>query len=400
MAVFIQMPKLGLTMTEGTVIRWMKREGDTIEEGQELLEIETDKTNNIELAKTSGTLLKIMCQEGETVPILTKIAMIGQPGEAVPEDDPQAKPTQKDDEPVTFARPVLAAKEAPPPATGRVMASPLAKKLAKELGVDLAPVAASLGNRRIDRDAVQRFADARQASPAAMPSLNGLSGMRKAIAAALTLSKSTVPHFYLDIEVNMEGVVACRAKYNEKAEQFGGPKLAMDFILAKAVALALQDHPKVNRILENDAIRQFGTANVAVAVALDEGILAPVVRDVGIMKLADVAKAYGQLIDKARAGTLQTSDCTDGVLTISNLGKYEVTGFTAILNPPQSTILAVGRTMDRVIAKNSGIHIAPMMTIAASFDHRIIDGAVGAAFMTDLKRILEKPEQHIPELRV
>lgn len=402
MATIVKLPKCGINMEEGIITNFLVQEGDTVVKGQPLAELETDKTVTEITAPADGCILKILCAAGDYLPILTPVFAIGAPGETFadqPEPAAQPKPAEQKAEPKAAPAPSV---QVCYPLEGRVKASPLAKKIAAELGIDLHEVTGTGPEKGILRRDVLRFASTRPkavpASPKAgyapvpawdLPVKNRipLKGMRKAIADNMSRSKALVPHFALTTSIDMGEAMALRGKFKAQC----GLRISYNDILAKAVACAIRSNPAINSSMGEGEILEFEPVNVGIAVGLDNGLIVPVVRDVGSKPLTAVAQESAALIQDARDGRLSPDACTGGTITISNLGMYEVDQFSAIINVPESCILAVGKIEDRPVGQNGEIVLRPMMNVTASFDHRIIDGTVGAQFLTELKRCMEHP---------
>ncbi len=422
MATFIDMPKLSDTMTVGTVANWLKNEGDAIEAGDVIAEIETDKATMELEAFDDGILLKQIAKAGDQVAIGAPIAAIGEEGEEfeIP-SAPAAAAPKEDAEPAapasTHAAPASAATSAPaaPASDAKIKASPLAKKLAKAEGIDLATISGSGPNGRIvkqdvlDAKANGGSAPAPTASPlsAAPVALPGLaiaetvdipvSSMRGVIAKRLVESKVNAPHFYLQIEVNAANLLATRAKINADLanvppEHGGGIKLTVNDFILKASAEALRRVPTMNRAWQGNTIRQNGAVNLAFGVAIDDGLLTPVIRNAESKTLKQIAIEAKELIGKARNKKLSPAEMSDSTFTVTNLGMYGISSFYGIINTPNAGILSVGATEKKPIVNEAGeIVVGQMMTIGVSCDHRAVDGAVGAQYLQALKILLETP---------
>ncbi|MDO7876148.1 pyruvate dehydrogenase complex dihydrolipoamide acetyltransferase [Hymenobacter sp. ASUV-10] len=423
-ATVVRMPKMSDTMTEGTIAAWLKKVGDKVKSGDILAEVETDKAT-MELENyEDGTLLYTGPKEGEAVAVDGILAIIGEEGAdvqallggggAAPAAAPAAA-SQGEAAPAAQAAP--AAAEAPATAApgGRILASPLAKSIAKEKGIDLAQVKGSGDNGRIVQRDVADFkagaAPAPQAAPAhaapaaeapkaAAPSAapapasaegtytdTPVSQMRKVIAKRLSESLFTAPHFYLTMEINMDRAMDARVKLNELSPV----KLSFNDMVVKASAVALRQHPVVNSSWLGDRIRQNKVINIGVAVAVDEGLLVPVIRTADQKGLAQIATEVKELAGKAKSKKLQPAEWEGSTFTISNLGMFGIEEFTAIINPPDACILAVGGIKQTPIVKDGQIVIGNVMKVTLSCDHRVVDGATGAAFLQTLKGLLEDP---------
>ena len=407
MAIYIEMPKLSDTMTEGTLLKWRKREGDKVETGDVLAEIETDKATMEMEAFDDGILHKHLIAAGAKAAVGSKIGLLLQKGEAPPAegaaipDSPKAAAAKAD----TISEPPAAkasSQAAPASASGaRVKASPLAKKVAKEKGVELSNLAGTgPGGRIVVKDVQGAQPGAKTAGPApiaAMPAGPGdqrlpLSGMRRIIAERLLASKSTIPHFYLNIEVDAGPLMKFRAEANAASEAAGGAKLTVNDFVLKAVVAAAVKVPAVNASFAGDAIIQYGSVNLSVAVAVEEGLVTPVIRDAQKKTLREISEAVKDLATRARGKKLKPEEYAGGTLTVSNLGSYGIDSFSAIINPPQALIIAVGAIVKKPVvnAKNE-IVVGQRLAIGLSADHRVVDGAVGAQYLAELRRLIESP---------
>ncbi len=416
MAAEVKVPRLGQGMESGTVVRWLKAEGDTVEKGEPLYELDTEKVTQEVEAEAAGVLLRITVPEGDEVPVGTTIAFIGEAGEEVPDVSANGKPPQPAAEPRADAVEAPAdeapADEAPadePPAAEaaapalaprredgeRIKASPLARRIARERGVDLASIAGTGPEGRIIAEDVDRAAAvAPAAAPAeAAPLPPGEieeiphTGVRRTIARRLT-EAARVPVFQLQVSVDMtranEVVAGSRELYPDV-------KVTVSDLLTKVSAAALRRHPDVNASFTEEAIVRYPTANVGLAVAAPQGLVVPVVHAAERRSLAEIAAVRADLVDRARSGKLRAEDMEGGTFTVSNLGMFGVERFVAILNPPQAAILAVGQTEDRPVARGGEVVIRPMLTATLTVDHRAVDGAPAADFLRTLKALLEEP---------
>ena len=414
MAKYIEMPKLSDTMTEGTLLKWRKKEGDKVETGDVIADVETDKATMEMEAFDDGILHKFFVAEGAKVPIGDKVALLLEKGEAPPEDN---------EIPVTESKKSVAAKTdtiAPPPqaesarpaagkaaattAGGRVKASPLAKKVAAAKGVDLSALTGTGPGGRIvakDVEGAQPGAPvAKSAAPAPVAATAAgpgdqriaLSGMRRVIAERLLTSKTTIPHFYLNIEVDAGPLMKFRAEANVATEAAGGSKLTVNDFILKAVVAAAVKVPAVNASFAGDAIIQYGSVNLSVAVAVEEGLVTPVIRDAQKRSLREISEAVKDLAARARSKKLKPEEYQGGTITVSNLGNYGIDSFSAIINPPQALIIAVGAIVKKPVvnAKNE-IVVGQRLAIGLSADHRVVDGAVGAQYLAELRKLIESP---------
>ena len=392
---FFCMPKLGMDMEEGVVGAWRKAEGETVQKGEILAEIESDKAMVEVEAPKSGTLLKIFCQEGDAVPCGTPIAFIGQPGEAVPDPAaPVAAPAPVE------AAPAVQAPAAAPVATkrddGRIIASPRARRAAANGEVDLSAVAGTGENGRIvEQDVLDYIASGAACSVAkktrvAKDEIVPIAGMRKVIASRMRNSLQEMAQTNTRMDVDMSNMIAFRKQMNDRLAAQGIKVSYVDLLVA-ACAKALIENPEANCSWEADGIHFKNYANIGIAVDSKKGLVVPVVKDADILSIPEISKASRALINKARDGALKPDDMKGGTFTISNLGMFEVDSFTAIVNPPETCILAVGRIADRAVVVDGQIVVRPMMNLCLSYDHRAIDGAPSARFLQCLKHYLENP---------
>jgi pyruvate dehydrogenase E2 component (dihydrolipoamide acetyltransferase) len=428
----VVMPKLSEAMETGKLLRWLKQEGDRVSGGDIVAEIETDKAD-IELeAFGSGVLRKLVVQPGSTVPVGNLIAVIADPDEdisgvvggaaaaapAAPAPPKAAAPAPAPpDAPPPAAAP--AAKPAPAPAApapaaapvpvpaptagGRVKASPLARKLAERAGVDLGSLLGTgPGGRIIQRDveAAQARGPAAPApavpkAPAAAAAVAGeghedipLSQIRAAIARQMVQSKGPVPHFYITTEIAMERAVTLREELQALP---GAPRVTFTDFIVRACALTLAKHPGVNASFQGHAIRRHQAAHIGIAVALDDGLITPVLRDCGSKSLLQIASEARDLVERTRGRKLRSPELTGATFSISNLGMFPIDEFSAIINPPEGAILAVGAIVEKPVVVQGQLAVGKRMRVTLSCDHRVMDGAMGARFLADLKALLEAP---------
>ena len=400
MATEIKLPRLGQGMEAGTIVKWLKAEGDQVEKGEPLYELDTGKVTQEVEADASGVLLRIAVQEGE-VEVGRTIAVIGEQGEEVaapstPESDGDAGADAPAGEPQPAPPPAPAPDvDASPRANGRIKASPLARRIARERGVDLASLRGTGPEGRIVAEDVERATAApRAAVPAtAPPTVVGevesreLTSVRRTIARRLT-EAWTVPVFQLTISVEMTRANALLAKLREAHPDV---RITATDVLTRLSAAALVRHRDVNAQFTEDAIEIFPSANVGIAVAAPQGLVVPVVHGADRLTIAQIAAARADLVERARSAKLRSEDLDGGTFTISNLGMFGVEQFVAVLNPPQAAILAVGATEDRVVAVDGEPAVRPMLTLTLTCDHRAVDGATGADFLRTLKASLEEP---------
>jgi pyruvate dehydrogenase E2 component (dihydrolipoamide acetyltransferase) len=389
------LPRLGQGMESGTIVRWLKSEGEPVQKGEPLFELDTDKVTQEVEAEAAGVLLKIAVAEGE-VPVGQTVAFIGTEGEDVPEVA-AAAPPQEDSKP-SEPEPAQEApqQEAAATTNGRLKASPLARRLARERGVDLRSVRGTGPEGRIVAEDVERaeaggpppppsFAPA--AVPAGEVERIPLSNVRKTIARRLTEAWQ-IPVFQLQTSADMTRANALVAKLRERDPDV---RITVTDVLTKVCAQALMRHRQVNAEFTDDAILIHPSANVGLAVAAPQGLVVPVIRSAERLSLSEIPRIRADLVGRARENKLRAEDLEGGTFTISNLGMYAVESFTAVLNPPQAAIVAVGATEERVVPGDGGTAVRPMVTLTATFDHRAVDGAPAAAFLHTLKESLEDP---------
>ncbi|AKQ67450.1 Dihydrolipoamide acetyltransferase component of pyruvate dehydrogenase complex [Myxococcus hansupus] len=404
----IQMPNLSPTMTEGKIVKWLKKQGDKVSSGEAVAEVETDKSNLEIEAYDDGTLAEIVVGENEMAKVGAPIAYLtGKGAKAAPSAPAQAPAAPKPAAPAPSA-PKAAAAPQPAPASKpapsggrRLRASPVAKKIAKEKGLDLTQVSGSgPSGRVVKRDIEEALSRGPVAAPAAKkapaaqpttgvrpePTVVPLTSMRKVIAQRMTEVKPGVPHFYLTIEVDMEAAV----KVREEAKAMD-LKVSVNDLIVKAVAMAVRRYPKINVSLQGDKVVQFHSVDVGIAVALEEGLITPILKDADQKGLQAIATGVRELAERARKRALKPDEYTGGSITVSNLGMYGIDQFVAVINPPQASILAVGAVAEKAVVRDGQLAVRKMMTATLSCDHRVIDGAIGAEFLRELRGLLEHP---------
>ncbi len=406
----VVMPKLSEQMETGKIIKWLKQEGDRVQAGDILAEVETDKADVEMEAFGAGVLRKILAPPGTTAPVGTLIGVIAEPDEDItglggPDMAPQTlQPAQPAKPSAPAVRPSVVAPVREAPVTspalaavgGRIKASPLARKIAAQSGVDLRLLHGSGPGGRVVRRDVEAAATAPAARPAvAVPAASGvefedrpLGQVRAAIARRMPLSKAPVPHFYVSSEVAMDRAWTLREELNALE---GGPRISVNDLVIRACALALLAHPGVNASFQGESIRVFHRAHIGIAVALDDGLITPVLRDVHARSLAQIAVDARDLAERARQRKLRAPELSGATFSISNLGMFEVTEFSAIINPPEGAILAVGAVRRMPVVTDEGLGVGRRMMLTLSCDHRVMDGAMGARFLQDVKRLLEEP---------
>ena len=411
MAKDILMPLLSPSMTEGTVVKWIKKEGDAVKSGEVIAEVETDKATMDLEAFDSGILRKILVQEGAKVAVQSRIGIIGSKDEKIDESAPAAtpaapaesksEPAKKDEPKKEEAKAPASALQSSAPSNGRVKASPLAKKIAKAQGVNLSYLTGSgPGGRIVMKDVLGAPAGGSGGGssvyprgPVAKEGSTKLSTMRSVIAKRLLESKTTIPHFYLEIEVDAKPLMDLRAQLNDTLGKLNPPvKLSLNDFILKASAEAVRRVPGVNASFEGDSIKQFADVQLSFAVAIAEGLITPIIKEAQNKSLIQISGEAKALAAKAKEGKLKPEEFQGGTFTVSNLGMLGIDSFSAIINPPQAAILAVGNIVKKpVVGANDTIVVGHRQSITLSCDHRVVDGAVGAAYLKELRELIEKP---------
>ncbi len=381
MATPVIMPKTGMTQETSTIVEWLVKEGDHVEKGQPLLEVMTDKVNMEVEAPASGVLTNIKAAPNDVVPVTQVIAYIAEPGEEIVEEvAAEAVPAREEPAPTEEPTAPAAMPTAAPRTPGRVRATPMARRLAKEHMLDLGIITGTGPGGSITKadvlDAAQRGPEPTAPGPPATRTIP-LVGRRRIIAERMQQSARQAPHIALTIEVDMSAAQAARGDASYTA------------MLIYAVARVLRKHPLLNSTLRDDQIVLLYEINIGVAVAIEDGLIVPVVKQADSKSLGEIDAELKQLTQRARAGNLTLDDVTGSTFTISNLGMFGIAHFRAIINPPEAAILAVGSIVVRPVVIDGGIHVRPIMTITASADHRILDGVVVAKFLRDVKGMLE-----------
>ena len=432
MSVDIVMPRLSDSMEEGTILKWMKSPGDAVEQGEELVEIETDKANMVYEADAGGTLIEIVAAEGDTLPIGEVIARVGEPDEVVsggdggggPRESPSPVPgSAASREPRVHApdplpaptRSVAEAPAAAPAADGRVKASPLARRIAGERGLDLAGLAGSGPGGRIVKADVEK-AIAAGPAPATAPAAPGpaapagatpgaaerpetakgstsfeeLTKLQSTVARRMAESKATAPHFYLSVEADMSRAVEARARIKGAAKE-GDVVPSFNDMVVKACAIALREHARANGAYRDGRLELYSRVNVGVAVAAQDALVVPTVFDADLKGLRQIATESRALAERVREGTITPPELSGGTFTVSNLGMFGISSFAAVINPPQAGILAVGAIAERPVVREGEITIGNLMPMTLACDHRILYGADGARFLDRIRNLLEEP---------
>ena len=445
MATDIVMPRLSDSMEEGTILRWIKSQGDEVAVGDELVEIETDKANMVYEADAAGTLIEIMAQEGDTLPIGETIARVGEPGEAggngaSPRGEeareerateapsaPEAAPEKGEGAaaPAATETPSEAPPTTVPSGDGRVKASPIARRIAREKGLDLAAIPGSGPGGRIVKADVERASATKArpeqapgavdagAAPAAAPPAAAPAGptpgtrerpetakgraetveltkLQQTIARRMAESKATAPHFYLEAEVDMSRALEGRARLKVAAGE-GEAIPSFNDMVIKACALALREHPRANGAYRDGKVEEYSRINVGVAVAAQDALIVPTVFDADLKGLRQIATETRALAQRVRDGSITPPELSGGTFTVSNLGMYGITNFAAVINPPQAAILAVGSITERPVVREGEITTAHLMPVNLACDHRILYGSDGAEFLARVRELLEEP---------
>jgi pyruvate dehydrogenase E2 component (dihydrolipoamide acetyltransferase) len=421
----VVMPQMGADMTEGTLLRWLKHEGDPVERGEIIAEIETDKANVEIEAFGGGTFRKVLAEEGDIVRVGEVIAVIGDASDDISRYAGGARPTAAQTAapaaaaaaavPVAPPSPAEAAKiattaPAPSGGNGRLRASPLARRLARERGIDLATVRGTGPDGRIlksDLERTQRSEPVpappaeRRAPPVAASvtpqprattpqAVQPMSRMRQAIARRMSQSKREAPHYYLLVDIDMTESLAFRREANGALGE-DAARISINDLIVKACALALRTHPSFNCTMEGEQVVAHDEQNVCIAIALDDGLIAPALIDVAASSLAEIARQSKDLVARAKGGSLRPEELSAGTFSITNLGAYGIETLIGIIQPPQTAILGVGSVMEQPAVRDGSVVARQMMKVALSADHRVTDGAQGAQFLTEIKRLVEHP---------
>ena len=411
---YIEMPKLADTMTEGTLVKWRKKIGDKVSVGDVVADVETDKATMEMESFDDGTLHEFLVKEGQKVAIGAKLAVLLSKGEQPPAPGSVPPPAEAKAGAAAASAPaapavaavaasVQAAGGSARSAGGRVKSSPLARKIAAERGLDIAQLAGTGPGGRI----VAKDVQSAQARPAAAASgaapiayatagegdeVIALSGMRRIIAERLLASKTQIPHFYLHLEVDAGPLMKMRAQLNAGGEAAGATKLTVNDFILKAVVAAAVKVPAVNASFAGDSVIQFSSVNLSVAVAVDDGLVTPVVRNANKKSLKEISDAVKDLASRARGKKLKPDEYQGGTITVSNLGAFGVEFFDAIINPPQAAIVSVGAIVKKpVVGPGDTIVVGQRLAIGLSADHRVVDGAVAASYLAEIKRLVESP---------
>ena len=406
----VTMPKLSDTMVEGTLVKWVKTKGDKVEVGDILAEVETDKATMEMEAFDEGTLSELYVAEGGIIKVGDKIALIladGETAETAPATQSTPTAEKPKTSPPTAKTPLAPAPRAvAPAATGRTKASPLARKIAATRGVHLSSIAGTGPGGRIVKKDVENAptgggGGVMAAATPAIRAAHGiageekiiaLTGMRKTIAERLLASKTQIPHFYLSVTMDGGPLMALRKELNAMAEKDGGAKLTVNDFILLATARAAAEVPKINAAYDGDAIIEYAEVNLAVAVAIEDGLITPVIKKANTLTLREISAQMKELAAKARGKKLKPEEYQGGTITLSSLGGFGIDSFLPIINPPQSFILGIGAIIKKpVVNEQDQIVVGHRLVISGSGDHRVVDGAVAAEYMNALRRLVEKP---------
>lgn len=402
MASKVIMPKLSPTMEEGQIARWLKKEGDKVSMGEPLAEIDTDKATMEMQALANGVLRRILIQEGESAPLGQLIAVIGEPEEdiasvlseapAPPKKESPAAPAPKEEPVVAAAAPQVVHTN-----SGRLIASPLAARMAADSGLDLRSIQGSGPNGRIIKRDIEAALTKPKAAPAFQPAAVATASayrdepateIRKTIAKRLVTSLGPVPHFFLTVDIEMDRAAEMRESIKALDPDL---KISINDIIIKVTAAALLQHPQVNASFQEKIVRYYEHADIGVAVAIEDGLITPVVRAADQKSLSRIAAEVRELAERARSKKLKPEEYTGASFSISNLGMFGIDEFTAVINPPEGGILAIGAMTPKPVVRDNQIVIRQMMRVTMSCDHRVIDGATGAKFLQTFKKMLENP---------
>ena len=382
----IAVPKWGIEMVEGTITTWNKSEGDVIAKGDEVFEMESDKIVNVWDAPVAGVLRRIIAAAGDAHPVGALLGVIAAADVSDADIDQfiaEHSATRAETESAPAAAETATPQQTIQTGDAYTRSSPSVRRLADELGVDLGTVTGTGRRGRITDDDVKAATGSDSSAPEGVQVIP-LSATRKTIARRLTEAKQSIPHFYLTAEYALDGLLAHRAKLNET----GSVKVSVNDLLVWSVAQALMKEPRVNVNLVDDSIHQFDAAHISVAIATDEGLYPATVRNADTLSPAEIADATGELAEKAKTGKLTKDDISGGSFTVSNLGMFGISQFTAIINPPMGAILAMGKASQQAVVREGEIGIATMLNVTLSCDHRVIDGAVGAQFLATLDEVI------------
>ncbi len=413
----ITMPKLSDTMEEGTLLKWFKKEGDYVQQGEALFEVETDKAVMEVESFVSGILSQILVQEGEKAPVGTPIAIIGEElNKVVPQEEPLVKSVEKSEESKEKTIPEMGTapklKVVPPkkemkvvPTIERVNASPAARSFAQQRGIDITQVEGTGDGGMITLNDVRDFREHKAVKEGTIPliqrellpteKITDLSKMRKAVAATVSYSKQHIPHFYVSYEIDMTKVINQLEELKQKKE--GKEKITINDVILRAAAATLKNYPYLNAVYPEQGLILKKEVNIGIVLGLPEGLIIPILKGCDTLTLDEISSGVRNLREKAKSGKFSTDDFTDGTFTISNLGMLGVTDFAAIIYPPQTAILAVSAIKDTPVIKEGSVVPAKLMKVTLSMDHRVVDGINAANFLRDIKKYLETEDLEVME---
>ncbi|MBN1828313.1 MAG: 2-oxo acid dehydrogenase subunit E2 [Deltaproteobacteria bacterium] len=397
MAYEVILPKIDEAMTEGKIIEWMKQEGERVEKGTVLFTLETEKVTWEVESPAAGVLSKHLAKAGDVVTVGLVVAYILGEGEDMPQDlrkTGSSGAQQESSAVASVPEKLKIIQEEAISTDEKIKATPLAKKIAKSLPVDLSMVTGTGPGGRIKREDVERFAESRsqlQKTETKTGDIVALSSMRKTIARRMTESFQSVPHFFLTVEVDMEELKKVRESLLATIEKRTGIRITYTDLFIKMVARAVEDNPEVNVSWAGDALSLHHDIDIGVAVNVDNGLVVPVLKEANRKNLEEIAKNRSDLVDRARIGKLLPAEMKGGSLTISNLGMYGIDQFSPIINPPESCILGIGRMMEKPVVRNGAVIIRPMTNLTLSIDHRVLDGGSGSRFLQRISELIENP---------
>ncbi|MDA1188084.1 MAG: dihydrolipoamide acetyltransferase family protein [Chloroflexi bacterium] len=421
MATELTMPQMGYDMQQGTLVRWLKSEGASVKKGEPIAEIETDKAVVEFQSYADGVLSKILVKEGTTVEVGKAIAVVGAPGETVADKPSESKKSEetkteanKPEAQSTRSEEVVSAERSTvdiSSSDGDIKVSPVARKLADEMNIDLSQIKGTGPGGRITKDDVVTAGEkggakrteqapvkekvsskpaAEAPKPATLGELIPITKMRQQIARVTVKSKQEIPHYYVSTEVDMTQAMQLRAQLNQ-SDEFKGTKVSVNDLIVKASVEALKKYPKFNASYTDEGIQIHGSINIGLAMSMEQGLMVPAIMNCDDKTLKELAAASRDLGERAKGGTLRAEEYTGGTFAISNLGMFDVSSFIAVIHPPQAAVLAVGSVTKRPVARGDELTIADMMNVTLSADHRVVDGADGAMFVGEVKRLLQNP---------
>jgi pyruvate dehydrogenase E2 component (dihydrolipoamide acetyltransferase) len=415
MATEVIMPKVDMVMDAGTLVEWLKNEGDRVEKGEPLFIVLTDKANIEIEAPASGILAGVMAQPDDVIPVTEVVAYILEPDEELPSESrapaeavPSAEAPAVAPQPISTTVGVESPESELRPSIKKTRATPAARRLAAELGVDLASVSGTGTRGRVHKNDVQAFAEQRQTAIQAKPMFTApsmdirlpdarqkqvvpLAGPRKIIADRMAYSASSAPHITLSLRVDMSEAARLRARVQEPVQRKTGHRLSFTAIVARAVASVLPRHPYLNASLQGENVIIWEDVHLGIATSLEDYLIVPVIREAQSKSLEQIVTVLGDLVERARARRLTPAEMSGSTFTISNLGMFGIESFSAIINPPEVAILAVGKIVDTPFSTGDEIELRPILNLTLSADHRVVDGATAARFLADLKATLENP---------